>query len=274
MMNAVAQAREVLKYIWTHPANNGKRLPATMRAVAYQARARSGRRTMATLGEQARIWVDLHFTSASSVVYANPPDWNEMHAWKRWLRPGDLFVDVGANVGVYSLWAADLGAEVYSVEPSPEALEKLHDNVLLNDFPISIMDCALSDRPGKMLLSTGQGTVNHLLLDPDDDGDHVAVDTLDNVLGEQRAAGVKIDVEGAERLVLEGARQALSEHRIRLLQLEWNRRSQLHFDETREPVRRLLSEYGYQFLRPDRYGILHPTDASTMSTKDVFAIAP
>lgn len=97
---------------------------------------------------------------------------------------------------------------------------------------------------------------------------------LDNVLGDRHAAGVKIDVEGAERLVLEGARQALAEHRIRLLQLQWNRRSQLHFGETREPVRRLLSGYGYQFLRLDRYGILHPADACEMSADDLFAIAP
>ncbi|NIJ13375.1 FkbM family methyltransferase [Saccharomonospora amisosensis] len=229
---------------------------------------------MATLGDNARMWVDLHFTSAASVVYANPPDWNEMQAWKKWLRPGDLFVDVGANVGVYSLWAAQLGAKVYSLEPSPEAFDKLEENVALNDFAVKPMQYALADRPGKMLISKGQGTVNHLLRDPNAGGEEVLVDTLDNVLGDQRAAGVKIDVEGAERLVLEGAQNALAEHRIRLLQLEWNRRSEIHYGETRQPVQRLLSKYGYQFLRPDRYGVLHPTDPSEMSTEDIFALAP
>lgn len=59
--------------------------------------------------------------SASTVVYANLPAYSEMLAWRRIIRPGDVFIDVGANVGSYGLWAADHGACVLAFEMHPVA---------------------------------------------------------------------------------------------------------------------------------------------------------
>lgn len=219
------------------------------------------------------MWARLHSAASSKVLYANPPDWNEMLAWQRILRPGDLFVDVGSNVGSYALWAGDLGARVLAIEPSPEALTQLRVNLALNDFPITVVSCALADRPGRMPLTRGRGTTNHLLLDGTA-GDEVVVDTLDAVLGDACAAGVKIDVEGAERLVLEGARRALTQRRIGALQIEWNAASWQLLGETRLPVADLLCSYGYRLMAPDASGTLHPIDPPTESVADLFAVAP
>ena len=62
----------------------------------------------------------------------NLPDWTCMQARKRLFGPSTLFVDVGANVGTYSLWAAELGATVISVEPNGEARSQLLENAALN----------------------------------------------------------------------------------------------------------------------------------------------
>jgi FkbM family methyltransferase len=218
------------------------------------------------------MWVDLHSTAASKALYANPPDWPEMQAWRRILKPGDLFVDVGCNVGTYSLWAADCGAAVIAVEPSPDAFELLNENLALNDFSVEAHQCALADQPGIMKLSQGKGTTNHLYLESTELGIDVRVDTLDRLLGDRRVVGMKIDVEGAERLVLEGARQALSEGRIEVLQLEWNGLSREVLGETRTPVARLLGDYGYQLCSPDPSGILRPVDAPESSVEDLFAV--
>ena len=220
------------------------------------------------------MWAELHCAAASKVVYANPPDWNEMRAWRRLLQPGDLFVDVGSNVGSYALWAADAGARVIAVEPSPEAARRLRRNVALNDFPITVRECGLADRPGRLTLSTGQDTTNHLLLDPDAVGDSIEVDTLDNLIGDRFVTGVKIDVEGAERLVLDGAVRALEERRIGVLQIEWNGRSQQVLGEDRGPVAALLTKYGYELTRPDHRGVLGDTDVSGTDARDVFAVLP
>jgi FkbM family methyltransferase len=242
--------------------------------VAFQVRGRLGLATLTTVGERALMRVELHATAAAKVLYANPPDWPEMRAWRRILRTGDLFIDVGSNVGSYALWAADAGARVIAVEPGRQAAARLLANLRLNDLPITVRQCALADRPGRMLLTQDRDATNHLLFDSTTAGHEVAVDTLDNVLGEGFAAGVKIDVEGAERLVLNGARRALAEHRIGALQIEWNGASQRLLGETRAPVTAILRRYGYTVMRPDADGLLHEVAAPQVSDVDMFAVAP
>jgi FkbM family methyltransferase len=227
-----------------------------------------------TMGRHSRMWAELHSTAASKVLYANPPDWNEMLAWRRILKRGDLFIDVGSNVGSYALWAADAGATVVAVEPSPDAARRLRRNLQLNDFPVTVRQCGLAERPGTMTLSRGADTTNHLLLEPLATGDTIEVDTLDNILGDGFAAGVKIDVEGAERLVLEGAHRALSERRIGALQLEWNAESERLLGESRAPVADLLRDYGYTLMRPDQQGLLWEVAAPPVCSEDLFAVAP
>ena len=51
-------------------------------------------------------------------------------------RRGDLFVDVGANVGSYSIWATELGAEVIALEPAEDTFALLEENAALNGYPI------------------------------------------------------------------------------------------------------------------------------------------
>ena len=96
-----------------------QRICAVSRAIQFQL---SGgllhRRTVARLGEHSSLWVDLHRAGASKVVYGNLPDYPEMLIWQQVLQSGDLFVDVGTNVGSYTIWAADLGAEVVALEPT------------------------------------------------------------------------------------------------------------------------------------------------------------
>jgi len=271
-MTALRQARQVLAYTWSHPANERRRLRGIVRAVRFQVRGRTGRRTLARVGNHGRMWAELHSAAASKVVYANPPDWNEMLAWRRILAPGDLFVDVGSNVGAYALWAADLGAEVIAVEPAPDAARRLRENVDLNDFAITVVECGLADKPGRLTLSRGEDTTNHLLLGPDAVGDTIDVDTLDNLIGDRHVIGVKVDVEGAERLVLEGARRALEERRIAVLQLEWNARSAGVLGEDRTPVANLLAAHGYQLARPDRDGVLRHAEVSGADPRDMFAV--
>jgi FkbM family methyltransferase len=63
-----------------------------------------------------------------------------MMAWRRILKPGDLFVDVGANVGAYTLWAIDCEARVIAVEPNAETAERLRRNIALNSFEVEVAE--------------------------------------------------------------------------------------------------------------------------------------
>jgi FkbM family methyltransferase len=198
-----------------------------------------------------------------------------MQAWRRLLGPGDLFVDVGSNVGVYALWAAERGAEVIAVEPDADAASRLRRNVALNGAEVEVLECALAAEPGMMTLTSGYGCTNRLIVDAANSMGtvrRVPVRTLDEIIRGRHVAGVKVDVEGAERLVLAGGERALSEQRIRILQLEWNRQSELTLGEDRKPVAEILRRHGYVLTRPDSDGRLLPAEPVGYCA-DLFAVA-
>jgi FkbM family methyltransferase len=220
------------------------------------------------------MWADRRFASTTKLVVGNPPDWENMQAWRQFLHPGTLFVDIGANAGTYSLWAADLGSAVISVEPVPWARKALEENASLNRYDFEIIPTALSNEAGVMRFTDWPSPKNHLLVGDEESRRSVEVEvrTLDDVLGDRMAHGVKIDVEGAERLVLEGAPVAMAERRLPVIQLEWNNLSRRFFGEGREPLAELLAASGYEFFRPDEKGHLRPTEVGTAGAKDVFAV--
>jgi FkbM family methyltransferase len=212
------------------------------------------------------MWAELGFTSSTRAVYANPPDWPQMLVWDRERLAGRLFVDIGANVGLYSLFAAERGANVIAVEPGRQAYDRLVENAELNGYAIQTVNAAVSNETGEVRVTQDRDAVNVI----SDQGEPVTATTLDELLGERSAVGVKIDVEGFERLVLEGGHRALAEHRIGLLQLEWNSRSVGALGEDRRPVAALLARHDYVLYRPLDDGALELVLAPEMG-EDLFA---
>jgi FkbM family methyltransferase len=262
--------------VWLHPANRNRRCRQLVWAVAYQFRNRAFNEPVATrLGERSWIWADRSLGAASLVVYANPPDYLEWEVWRRHLSSGDLFVDVGANVGVYTILAAELGTSVVAVEPNPEMLAWLDRNLELNGMKAEVVASVFADRPGSVrFLAEREACKNSILLATDGRPSvEVSASTYDDVLGRRVAAGVKIDVEGAERLVLQGAENALARGDIGLLQIEWNELSQRTLGESREPIRSLLAQHGYDLYRPTANGELRPL-ADNERPHDIFAARP
>lgn len=237
-----------------------------VRAIWFQFKARIfGKGTIAKLGHNGgKINVILHRTASTKVLYANPPDWPHMLLWERCLNNGDLFLDIGANIGSYSILAASLGAKVIAVEPATDTVELPKDNIRLNNMSIEVINSAVGSKSGKMSFSTNLDTVNRY----DPDGTTlVDVTTLDEIIGDRIVSGMKIDIEGYEIEALKGCAKALSEHRIQLLQLEWNSAAD------RKPIEQLLTEHDYILMVPTPDAELIPWNFNaTYSEDDLFAI--
>ena len=230
---------------------------ALLRLVRFQVRGRFLRRpTIARLGKESRIWANVHRYAALKVVCANPPDHPEMIVWQNALKSGDLFVNVGANIGSYAIWAADLGAEVISFGARERhirsATEKCGPQRI---YRFHTIQAAAGAKRGIARFTAGRDHWNRF--DPAG-GAETAVVTLDSVIGTRAVTGMKVNVEGFEIDVLRGCAQALSEHRIGLIQLEWNSTSQGRPGADRKPVADLLDQHGYRLFRPDWQGVLKP----------------
>jgi FkbM family methyltransferase len=135
------------------------------------------------------------------------------------LKPGDVVIDGGANIGLFTLIAATMvghGGRVISCEPSPTTMALLRGNVDRNGLDwVELREVALASAPGRLRLrvfAPGSGFSSFAPADTIS-GVEVEVDvaTLDEVASEvlERLKLVKLDVEGAELRALRGAAEVL-----------------------------------------------------------------
>jgi FkbM family methyltransferase len=128
------------------------------------------------------------------------------------LRPGDLFVDVGANIGFYTVLAARRGARVSAYEPAGGAAEACERSVALNGVAggVSIHRAACGAASGVVRFTTGLDISNHIVQDGYS-GVEVPVRALDAELADEDPplTMLKVDAEGHDLDVLRGATAAL-----------------------------------------------------------------
>lgn len=155
-------------------------------------------------------------------------DPNELYYLGEILKPGMCFVDVGANEGFYTIYAArKIGAQgrVFSIEPSPREQSWLEQNISTNQLSnVQLIPLALADNQGNDILKladaehNGQNTLGNFGYKGVTCSERVEVEltTLDLL---RRSGGIpkidviKIDVEGAEYKVLKGANQTIKKDR-------------------------------------------------------------
>ena len=179
------------------------------------------------------------------------------------LTPTDVFWDVGANVGAVTLVASRLCAQVVAFEPDPRTLSLLADNVRHNNrHNIEIVPAALGETPGAAILhqashlNTGMSS---LLTDRSSAVGQASVavvqaDQLVRNRPEVTPSVIKIDVEGAEHLVLRGARRLLATGSVRAV----------IFEDRRSPENQPTNQTAVECLRDAGYRIepLGPSDAA------------
>lgn len=177
----------------------------------------------------------------------------EMEMMIRHVKPGAVVYDFGANYGLHTLLLARLagpGGRVFALEPSPEIYPWLTRNVGLNGWThVTCLQKAISNVNGRMHFDTGAGTaVGHL--SKDRTGIEVETVTLDSLVesGFPPPDMIKVDVEGAESLVLAGAMGVLRKYRPVLL-------VELHNPDEDVAVGAVFAELGYRLerLRPREF---------------------
>jgi FkbM family methyltransferase len=216
-----------LRFVWCHPLNRRARLRALGRLVRWQIGSRlvPGRVLCPWVGG-TRLLVGPGETGLTGNVYAGLHEFPEMGYVLHCLRPGDLFADVGANAGAYTVLAGGVvGASGGSFEPVPATFSRLVENVRFNglDGRVRCRPLALGAAPGRVAFTCNQDTVNHALGPGESAATiEVEVSTLDLELGRETPALIKIDVEGYEAEVLKGAQGTLRRPGLHSLILELN----------------------------------------------------
>jgi len=208
-----------------------------------------------------RVEIDLRYTSCRAIYFVcDPTSAAETILSKRLLQSSDTFVDVGANFGYFTLIGAKYAGRVFAFEPSPATYAHLQRNLHLNPALAAKVTSAmkgLAGQPGEMRLyrpTHNPGTASlQPLSGPDVVTEIVQIDTLDRLLRQQPVHFIKIDVEGAELDVLQGARSILHNQRPLIL-VELFEPHQQRFGRSCQRIVDFLETYDYEgrWIRQDQ----------------------
>ena len=187
--------------------------------------------------------IDLHIISG---FY----EYKVMKVFEKLAKDSKVIVDVGANIGKYTILAGKTNptAKVIAIEPEKENCKLLNKNIILNDLEISVIEEAVGNKEGEMKMylnninnrghSLSEKFVNETKERKKkyDSSIQVKVNTLDNLF--ESIDLLKIDIEGFELEVLEGSKRLLAEKKIKKMIIEID-------DFNLESIKKLLNKYGY-----------------------------
>ena len=222
------------------------------------ARAGAGRAILATLDHGARVRVDLADPMCRfPLAYAGMGEPALTAALRATLQPGDTCLDVGANLGYYSLLACQrVGppGQVFSFEPNPSVAATLRANLALNEFAQArVIESAVGRASGQTVMhipvrgQSGLGTLSAETAAELGSAMRevpIAVTSLDDFLAATPLASIramKVDAEGFELEILAGARELLRRfHPLLFLEVG---------ADTGPPAAVTLREQGYEVAR-------------------------
>ncbi|HEX5170352.1 MAG TPA: FkbM family methyltransferase [Cyclobacteriaceae bacterium] len=239
-----------LKYIYHHPLTKDKRFRSFARFLYWQTISRIRKEGIQfNWIHGARLFLKRGMHGATGSYYAYLHDFQEMSFLLHFLNKGDVFWDIGANVGSYTILASKVaGARVVAFEPVPMTYEYLKKNIALNDLLDRAMafNIGLSDSKGNLNFTRHLDTVNHVVVKDTAGTIQVEVDTCDSILQQTESVPsiIKLDVEGYELPVLKGADTLLRNHRLQSIIIELNGLGK-RFGFQDDKIHEVISRYGF-----------------------------
>ncbi|MEN3975663.1 FkbM family methyltransferase [Emcibacter sp. SYSU 3D8] len=248
------QHLNTLADIIRHPSNAARPVRSVLRYVAWNlARRLIDTQFVTELPGGARILYS-NRENYATLIYNNVLfDFETMLFVLHYLAADDLFVDVGANIGMYSILAsATAGARSIAIEPVPVTFADLTSNIRLNgiDDRVEARNLGVGDKPGVLRFSADKGGMNHVLTaDTAGDGLALPVVTIDSLMAGRDCTMMKMDIEGYELPALRGATATLENPSLKALIVEMNE-SGLRYGNPDRDVHAFILGFGF---RPCQY---------------------
>jgi FkbM family methyltransferase len=204
---------------------------------------------------KSKLFVEKGMASATGNIYFGLNDFAEMGFLLQFVKQEDIFFDLGANVGVYSILASvNVGARSIALEPVQKTFNRLCFNIKINEAEDKIIPllAGIADKPGVLNFTSSFDTENYVTFDKNmADVCHVPVVTLDALTEKYGMPSlIKMDVEGFEGYALDGGHRTLSDPTVKAILIEING-SSLRYGISNEKIINQLKGKGFMPYRYD-----------------------
>jgi len=246
---AFSQLYSATRFIAKHPLNSNNKVSAFAKFIKWQLAQR-------LLDKKVIIpWVDDSFfisgrgeAGLTGNLYAGVMEYEDMLFLLHALQPTETFVDVGANVGAYTILASKVShAKSIVFEPLPKTIERLKDQIQINriNASVDIRGIGIGDKEGSLFFTNNKNAENKVSPTGEAENTTIArVSTLDKELLKNNNYFLKIDVEGFEYKVIEGASEVLLSNNVSAIIIELNGSCQ-DFGHSNEDIHKKLLSFGF-----------------------------
>lgn len=241
----------ILKNIIRHPFNKNRKIKSLLIFFKWQLVSRIWDNLLVhQLSQKTKILVKNGLTGVTGNIYTGLFEFEDMMFSLHLLEQGDLFIDIGANVGVYSvLLSGEKKANSIAFEPIPDTFRILESNVKINNLEnlVNLYNCGLGNEKKKVKFVSDLDVSNHVSSDQNIIGENIiTVDILTlNDLNISNPTLIKIDVEGFELEVLKGASKILESKGLIAIIIELNGSGEKYGIKDTD-VHNYLLEFGFQ----------------------------
>ena len=199
-------------FILSHPLSGRQPVRSISRYLGWQIVSRIHSPRTVEWVEGTKLVAEAGMTGATGNIYCGLHEFVDMAFLLHLLRPGDLFLDIGANVGSYTVLASGVRrARTIAFEPDPLTCARFKRNMAANGLEalVTLQEAALGSQEGKIAFTAGRDTMNRVAQSGDPDVTDLPMKVLDRVEGTSAPTFMKLDVEGYEAEVLAGAERLL-----------------------------------------------------------------
>lgn len=245
-----------LKFVLNHPLNQNRKLAAFWVLVKWFINVKiNPYPVIVPYAERSHFIMHKGLTGATGNLFCGLHEFQDMAFLLHFLRPDDKFVDIGANVGSYTiLGASEIEAQTTSFEPIPDTFKILESNILINRINdrVTALNIGLGATKGTLEFTKSQGPVNHVATENEKDTISVPVEVFDNIINIDHPTLIKIDVEGFETEVLKGMSMALANDNLKAIIIELNGSGKRYGYDDAQIHKKLLSN-GFNPFRYDPF---------------------
>lgn len=223
--------KQVINFIYQHPLAKRHKVKASYRFFSWQlSQLFYPHEVVVPFVGTTKLIAKKGLTGATGNIYTGLHEFADMGFLLHFLRKEDLFFDIGANVGSYTILASGcIAAKSVSFEPIPATFEWLKKNIELNHLNDVVLARNIGIGSSKNILyfTKAFDTVNHVVINPgsmnSEEMIKVPVEDLDTIVTKEGIPIlIKIDVEGFETDVLNGMSQTLPSEDLKAIIIELN----------------------------------------------------
>jgi FkbM family methyltransferase len=255
-MKAIRKIKEKYKQFKIHPITKGNEFKGLYRYISFNIKNKF-------INEIHYNWIEgLQFVASKGDagivgnIYFGLYEFDESIFLLHFMEKEDLFLDVGANVGHYSLLLSGLKrCKSIAIEPVPKQYNQLQKLLNLNRLEtlIDARNIGISNAEGTLYFSTDRSTMDRVVSEKYKNSVSVGVVTIDSIFSDVFPIAIKIDVEGYEKYALDGASKTLQNENVKVIILELNQ-SGLKYGFDDSIIYKTILGYGF---RPFSYNPVH-----------------